>query len=92
LAYWLYLFGGLVVLGSFLTPAGAADFGWTAYTPLSDWEQSPGVGGDMWIAGLVLSDLGTILGSVNMTPRSSRDLRGCRSGLFRFGKADDARR
>src|SRR3954454_6930450 len=41
LAYWLYLFGGLIVLGSFLTPAGAPEFGWTAYTPLSDWEQTP---------------------------------------------------
>src|SRR4051794_14403717 len=66
LAYWLYLFGGMIVLGSFLTPAGAPDFGWTAYTPLSEWTHTPGVGGDMWIAGLVLSGLGTILGSVNM--------------------------
>jgi cytochrome c oxidase subunit 1 len=65
-AYWLYLFGGLIVVGGFVTPGGAPDFGWTAYTPLSRWEHSPGVGGDMWIAGLVLSGLGTILGSVNM--------------------------
>src|SRR3954454_20152693 len=36
LAYWLYLFGGLIVVGGFLTPGGAADFGWTAYQPLSD--------------------------------------------------------
>lgn len=32
-SYWLFLFGALIVLGSFLTPDGAADFGWTAYTP-----------------------------------------------------------
>src|SRR5688500_3323391 len=64
LAYWLYLLGGLIVLGSFLVPSGAADFGWTAYTPLSSGEHSPGVGGEMWIVGLVLSGLGTILGSV----------------------------
>ena len=43
-SYWLFLFGGLVVLSGFLTPGGAADFGWFAYTPLSDAIHSPGVG------------------------------------------------
>jgi cytochrome c oxidase subunit 1 len=65
-AYWLYLFGGLMVVGGFLTPGGAPDFGWTAYAPLSRWEHTPGMGADMWIVGLVLSGLGTILGSVNL--------------------------
>jgi len=65
-AYWLYLLGGLFVLGSFLTPDGAADFGWVAYTPLSTATHSPGVGGDIWIVGLVITGLGTILGAVNM--------------------------
>ena len=65
-AYWLYLLGGLFVLGSFLTPDGAADFGWFAYTPLSTATHSPGVGGDIWIVGLVITGLGTILGAVNM--------------------------
>ncbi|MGE0783520.1 aa3-type cytochrome oxidase subunit I [Mycolicibacterium sp.] len=64
-SYWLFLFGGLVVLSGFLTPGGAADFGWFAYTPLSDVIHSPGAGGDLWIMGLVLSGLGTILGAVN---------------------------
>ncbi|WP_326553140.1 aa3-type cytochrome oxidase subunit I [Micromonospora sp. NBC_01813] len=66
LAYWLYLLGGLLVMGGFLTPGGAADFGWFAYTPLSRLEHSPGVGANMWIVGLVVSGLGTILGSVNL--------------------------
>ena len=35
-SYWLFLFGGLIVLSGFVTPGGAADFGWFAYTPLSD--------------------------------------------------------
>ncbi|RZU50206.1 cytochrome c oxidase subunit 1 [Krasilnikovia cinnamomea] len=65
-AYWLYLFGGLIALGGFVTPGGAADFGWTAYTPLSDGMSSPGVGGNMWVMGVALSGLGTILGAVNM--------------------------
>ncbi|MYR46311.1 cytochrome ubiquinol oxidase subunit I, partial [Streptomyces sp. SID5910] len=65
LAYWLFLFGGLIVLAGFLTPQGAADFGWTAYTPLSGPTGAPYLGGDLWIMGLALAGFGTILGSVN---------------------------
>lgn len=64
-SYWLYLYGGLIVFAGFFTPGGAASFGWFAYTPLSDGVNSPGVGGDLWIMGLWLAGLGTILGSVN---------------------------
>ena len=65
LSYWLFLFGGLIVVSSLLTPNGTADFGWTAYAPLSGGERTPYVGGDMWIMGLALSGFGTILGAVN---------------------------
>jgi cytochrome c oxidase subunit I len=65
-AYWLYLFGGSLVVAGFLAPGGAADFGWFAYSPLNSMEHSPGIGADMWIMGLVISGLGTILGAVNM--------------------------
>ncbi|MDX6743208.1 cytochrome c oxidase subunit I [Actinocorallia sp. A-T 12471] len=65
LAYWFYLFGSLIVVAAFLTPDGAASFGWFAYAPLSDSVRSPGIGGDMWVVGLTLSGLGTILGAVN---------------------------
>ncbi|MFC4113853.1 cytochrome c oxidase subunit I [Nonomuraea zeae] len=64
-AYWLFLFGGLMVVAGFFTPGGAADFGWFAYTPLSSVVHSPQVGADLWIMGLALSGLGTILGAVN---------------------------
>src|SRR6266545_7862128 len=65
-SYWLYLFGGLIVLSAFVTPGGAPDFGWTAYTPLSGSIHAPGIGADLWIMGLIVSGLGTILGAVNM--------------------------
>ncbi|MFI7543488.1 cytochrome c oxidase subunit I [Actinoplanes sp. NPDC049599] len=65
-AYWLYLFGGVIAVGAFVVPGGAADFGWTAYAPLSTAEHSPGIGGNMWVVGLALSGVGTILGGVNM--------------------------
>jgi cytochrome c oxidase subunit I len=66
LSYWLYLFGALVTIGGFVTPGGAADFGWFAYTPLSRMEYSPGPGGNLWAIGLILGGLATILGAVNM--------------------------
>ncbi|MFF3764343.1 cytochrome c oxidase subunit I [Streptomyces sp. NPDC001922] len=65
LSYWLFLFGGLMVLGSLLTPDGAADFGWTAYAPLNGSARTPGIGADLWVMGLALAGFGTILGSVN---------------------------
>ncbi|MEU9017146.1 cytochrome c oxidase subunit I [Actinomadura sp. NPDC048394] len=65
LSYWLFLLGGLIVFASFISPGGAASFGWTAYAPLNSALRSPGVGGDMWIMGLALSGFGTILGGVN---------------------------
>ncbi|NED50335.1 cytochrome ubiquinol oxidase subunit I, partial [Micromonospora aurantiaca] len=65
LAYWLFLFGSLIVIAGFLTPGGAASFGWFAYAPLSDAVRSPGIGGDMWVMGLAMSGFGTIMGAVN---------------------------
>ena len=64
-SYWFFLFGGIIVTAGFLTQQGAADFGWFAYAPLNDAVHSPSIGSDMWIMGLALSGLGTILGSVN---------------------------
>ena len=66
LAYWLYAFGGTMVVAGFLTPDGAADFGWFAYAPLNSSLYSPGTGADLWIFGLTLSGLGTIFGAVNL--------------------------
>ena len=65
-SYWLYFFGAIIANAGFFTPGGAAAFGWTAYAPLSLSVNSPGVGGDLWIMGLAVSGLGTILGGVNM--------------------------
>ncbi|MFJ2267524.1 cytochrome c oxidase subunit I [Streptomyces sp. NPDC087849] len=65
LTYWLYLFGGLIVVSGLLLPSGAASFGWFAYAPLNDAIHSPGAGGELWAMGLVLAGLSTTLGSVN---------------------------
>jgi cytochrome c oxidase subunit I len=64
-SYYLFTFGGLMLVFSFIAPGGAAAFGWYAYSPLTSAVYSPGLGGDMWTMGLVLSGFGTILGGVN---------------------------
>jgi cytochrome c oxidase subunit 1 len=65
IAYWFYSFGSAIAISGFLTPQGAASFGWTAYTPLSSSVSSPGIGGNLWVMGLALSGFGTIVGAVN---------------------------
>src|SRR3982750_4410841 len=44
-SFWLFFFGSMIAVSGFLTPGGAADFGWYAYTPLSTAAPSPGAGG-----------------------------------------------
>ncbi|WP_078600438.1 cytochrome c oxidase subunit I [Streptomyces violens] len=65
LSYWMYLFGGLMVVSGFLVPGGAAAFGWFAYAPLNGAVRSPGAGGDLWTMGLVVAGVSTTLGAVN---------------------------
>jgi cytochrome c oxidase subunit 1 len=65
-AFWLFVFGATMATAGFVVPGGAPDFGWTAYAPLSEAAHTPGVGADLWVVGLVISGLGTILGSVNI--------------------------
>ena len=66
LSYWFFLFGGITMVSGFLTADGAADFGWTGYTPLSSIIRSPGVGADLWIIALILTGLSGVLTAVNV--------------------------
>ncbi len=65
LSYWLFLFGGLIVMSGFLTTGGAAAAGWTGYPPLSGAAFSPGAGMDLWIVGVALVGISGILGALN---------------------------
>jgi cytochrome c oxidase subunit I len=65
-SYWLYLFGSLIVLSSFVVAGGSAAAGWTAYPPLSDSRYLQGTGMDLWIIGLLVVGLSGILGSINL--------------------------
>ena len=62
---WLYIIGAIVLLGSFGATGGAARAGWTAYTPLSGPDYSPEVGQDLWILGLHLVGVSSLLGAIN---------------------------
>ncbi len=66
LSYWLFLGGGLTMVSGFLSARGAAQFGWTAYTPLSDAIHSPGAGADLWIMGVMVTGVATVLTGVNL--------------------------
>ncbi len=66
LSYWLFLGGGLTMVAGFLTSDGAADFGWTGYTPLSDASYSPGTGADLWLVALIVTGVSTVLTAVNL--------------------------
>ena len=62
LSYWLLLFGGIVMYSGFIW-GGTADAGWTSYPPLS--VQSPGHGQDLWIVGLHLLGISSLIGAIN---------------------------
>lgn len=58
LSLWIYMIGAIVLLGSFGAKGGAAQAGWTAYTPLSGPDYAPELGQDLWILGLHLVEIG----------------------------------
>jgi cytochrome c oxidase subunit 1 len=62
-SYWLFVLGGLVILGSFFAADGPARSGWTGYTPLS--RDLPGSGQDLWILGLHLTSLSSLASAIN---------------------------
>ncbi len=66
LSYWLFLAGGLVVLSGFASAGGAAAAGWTSYPPLSEARFSPGTGLDLWLIGLALTSVSSILTAINL--------------------------
>jgi cytochrome c oxidase subunit 1 len=66
LSFWMLPLGGILLLLGFLT-GGAAQAGWTSYSPLAQDRPlgSTGPGQDLWIMALVLIGTSSILGAVN---------------------------
>jgi cytochrome c oxidase subunit I len=67
LSFWLFLFGGLIVLSGYAAAGGPADIGWTGYPPNSELVFSTTIGTDLWIVGLALTGVATIMGAINFT-------------------------
>ncbi|MBI3407469.1 MAG: cytochrome c oxidase subunit I [Planctomycetes bacterium] len=62
--FWVTLFGGLFVYFSFLT-GGAPNFGWFAYSPLTERTFARGPAADFWALGLIVSGTGTLTAGIN---------------------------
>jgi cytochrome c oxidase subunit 1 len=63
LSYWLFLFGGIILMLSFFAAEGAARSGWYGYPPLSIAVE--GNGQDYWILGLHILSAASLLGAIN---------------------------
>ena len=63
--YWCYLFGGIIVLSSFLFDA-APDGGWFMYTPLSTKEYTPGLSADFWLIGITFAEIASVTAAVEI--------------------------
>src|SRR3989449_11181457 len=62
-SYWAYFVGGVIMLASFFAPGGAAQSGWTSYTPLS--VVAATTGQTMWLIGMIFLITSSLLGSIN---------------------------
>jgi cytochrome c oxidase subunit I len=62
-SYQAYVLGGMVMLVSFFIPGGAAQAGWTSYSPLAT--SIPTHGQAFWLIGMVLLITSSLLGAVN---------------------------
>ena len=62
-SYQAYVLGGVVMLVSFFIPGGAAQAGWTSYSPLAT--SIPTDGQTFWIIGMVFLITSSLLGAVN---------------------------
>ncbi len=62
-SYQAYVLGGMVMVVSFFIPGGAAQAGWTSYSPLAT--TIPTDGQFFWIIGMVFLITSSLLGAVN---------------------------
>jgi cytochrome c oxidase subunit I len=64
LGFWVTLFGGLLVYFSFAA-GGAPNFGWFAYSPLTEKSFARNPAADFWALGLIVSGIGTLTAAIN---------------------------
>jgi cytochrome c oxidase subunit 1 len=69
-SYWFYFLGGVTMFTSFFIPSGAAEAGWTMYSPIATTAQldEPNLwytGQTFWLFGMVMLISSSLLGAVN---------------------------
>jgi len=62
-AFWIFLFGGLVLYGAFILDIGP-DAGWFSYVPLAGPDYSPGKRVDFWAQLITFTELSGLLEAV----------------------------
>lgn len=62
-SYQFYVIGGIVMFVSFFIPGGAAQAGWTSYSPLAT--TIPTHGQAFWLVGMIFLISSSLLGAVN---------------------------
>ena len=65
LSYWLFLFGGLILNGGFITGMGSPDAGWFAYANLTEEPFSKGQGMSFYALGLLTLGVSSLAGAFN---------------------------
>ncbi|MAM62985.1 cytochrome c oxidase subunit I [Maritimibacter sp. UBA3975] len=63
--YYCYLFGGIIVLSSFVFDA-APDGGWFMYVPLSTKAHTPGLSADFWLIGITFAEIASVTAAVEL--------------------------
>ena len=63
--YYCYLFGGVIVLSSFLFDAAPAG-GWFMYVPLSTSQYTEGLSADFWLIGITLAEIASVTAAVEI--------------------------
>src|SRR5687768_1270275 len=61
-SYWFFFLGGVTMLGSFFVPGGAAQSGWTSYSPVAN---LAGTGQTWWLIGMIFLITSSLLGAIN---------------------------
>ena len=69
-SYWAFFIGGTIMMLSFFLPTGAAQAGWTNYSPLATTLQTDGksifwTGPTQWLLAMVFVITSSLLGAVN---------------------------
>ncbi|MFQ3167791.1 MAG: cytochrome c oxidase subunit 1 [Limisphaerales bacterium] len=62
-SFWAFFFGCVIMMVSFFIPGGAAQAGWTSYSPLAS--VIPTDGQTYWLIGMIMLITSSLLGAVN---------------------------